>query len=151
MSGILHHSPAEIVQQLLIDLGYGDDVDFTGTGTSYPVYHGLMPDVTEDCLCVTDTEGMLHGRDMVAGGRQEHVGVQIRARSESVTGGAQKMRDIAQGLDSVVYQNTVTIGGYSYHVQAITRTSPVIYIGPEIGTSRRYLFSVNAVISVREL
>jgi hypothetical protein len=151
MSGLLNHSPAEIVQQLLIDLEYGDDVDFTGTGTSYPVYHGTMPEVEADCICVTDTEGMLHARDMVAGHRQEHHGFQVRIRSESIASGGQKARAIAHDFDSSVYQNTVVIGSDTYSVQSITRTSAVIYIGPEVGTSRRYLFSVNATVSVRQL
>lgn len=151
MSGLLNHSPAEIVQQLLIDLGYGDDVAYTGTGTAYPVYHGIMPDVEDDCLCVTDTEGIIHQRDMAARSRQEHHGIQVRVRCENVTTGGKKARDIAEAFDSVVYQNTVLIDSSTYLVQAMTRTSPVIYIGPEVGTSRRYLFSVNAIVSVREL
>lgn len=151
MSGLLNHSPAEIIQQLLIDLGHGESVDFTGTGTDYVVYHGSMPDVIEDCICVTDTEGILHLRDMATGGRQEHHGFQVRLRNTSITVGGQTARNIAQAFDATVYQNTVTIEGSTYCVQSITRTSPVIYIGPEVGTSRRHLFSVNAIVSVRQL
>jgi hypothetical protein len=149
MTGSLNHPPGKIIQQLLIDLGHGTVLSAAGATTgSWPVYYGTLPDSPDNAVCVFDTEPMQHGRDMVKRERCEHPGFQVLVRCDSIVDGYAKAQDIAIALDQDVYQRDVVLEGDTYSVQAITRTSGVLVVGLEIGSTRRRLYTVNATASL---
>jgi hypothetical protein len=74
MSGSLDHFPADIIRQLLIDLGVGLGV----TATDWPAFSQKEPDSPDNVITVFDTMGRDLGRtnpDMV---RSERYGIQVR-------------------------------------------------------------------------
>lgn len=143
MSGSLAHSPARIIRQLLVDLGYATDSgDWIG-------YYTHMPDVPDSAICVYHTEGKEGGRTVSDGERQEMYGIQIRIRTLDPEG--IKAEQIKIGLDQDVYRDTVVIETATYLVQAITRMGNVLPLGPENPTSRRRLFTINATVSLNQV
>lgn len=145
MSGTLNHSQAEIIRQLLIDLGLGS------SASAWPVYYSNEPDTPDNCITVYNKVGSVQGRTHDNGETQEHHGVQVRVRSITHSVGYLKARRIAEAFDTQVRLEVVTVDTDEYLVHAITRNSDVFSIGFESPTSRRRLFTVNAVVSIRLL
>ncbi len=146
MSGTLAHQPAAIIRQLLIDLGHGT---IPSDGGAWPIAVGHMPDSPDSAIRVVDTTGRDFGREMIAGERAEHPGVQIMVRDADEAGGWAKAHAIAIGLDKDVAYAGVTIGAVGYTVYAVTRSSGPIALGKEPGT-KRDLFTINATVSLRQ-
>lgn len=144
MSGTLTHSPAQILRKLLIDLGLAE------TTGDWTCYFSVAPDSPDKAVITFDTEGRVQGRTHVDGETQLAHGVQIQVRGTPAHEiGYARAMVIAVGLDGFS-RATVTINAVSYLVQAVTRTSDVISLG--IGdASRRRLFTINAVMSVRQV
>lgn len=138
-------SPAEIVAQLLINLGLGTSVPDNG---AWPVFvHALPPD-KDDALCVYDTAGVLHGRLMKTGETREHKGVQIRVRSLLYRTGYRKIQDIEEAIDDTLNAQVVVEDG-SYVIETINKTSTATYIGRE-ETRDREAFTVNATVAITQ-
>lgn len=148
MPGTLDHSPADVVRRLLIDLGLGAAPP--AASSAWPIYTGGEPNLPDQAITVTDTEGRGHGRDQVTGERQEHHGISIMVRAATFPAGYAKARDVATALDAQ-YQDVTTLGAARYLVHAVTRTSDVFSLGKESPQSKRSLFSVNALVSLRQL
>lgn len=148
MPGALTHSPADVLRWLLIDLGQGSD---PADGAAWPVFASAEPDSPDSCLTVYDTAGRDSGRSHPDGERAEHHGVQVRVRATSHREGYQKARAIALALDQDVYRDTVVIGDDAYRVWSVSRTGDVLVLGTNIPGSKRHLFTVNAVVSLRQL
>lgn len=154
MSGLLNHPVQRIIQQLLIDDGTfvtdPDDDDL------WPCYANQLPDAPDECVAVRDTEGKINGREMATGLLNERPGIQIRTRSNGPSDGFIKSKRIMEWLNRNVNNETVIVmdetgtSTDSYLIQTIIPTSTVIRMGPE-GSSHRYLFSTNHVISLRML
>jgi len=144
MSGQLDHQPAEIVSQLLIDLGHGATV---ASGSAWPVYQLNLPDTPDNVIAVSDTDGRLQGRVHPTGHTEQKYGIQIRIRAQTIPLGRNKGNAIALALDEDVYRDTVIIDSDTYLVQAIHKTSQLLFLGPE-PTSRRFLWSLNAIASI---
>lgn len=144
MSGVLHHPPSDVIQQLLIDLA---QASLVGDAEAWPVYALQMPDTPEDCVCVYDTEGVLDGTVMNDGTECEHYGIQIRVRSEGAVDGYVKATQIKRALDRGVNRNTVTLDVDDYTVHAVKRTSGVLPIGMDPG-SRRRNWTINAIVAL---
>lgn len=148
MSGALNHSPADIIRRLLVTLGKGV-LPSAGTTSNWPI--GLVEsDKPDNCITVYDTAGYQDGRLMVDGEQQEHPGVQIRIRSATRDVGYAKANAIAEALDKSVYDNALTIGSDEYLVHSVSRTGTVIDLGDEVGISKRRLFTINAVVTLRK-
>lgn len=151
MPGVLYHTPGQILAQVLIDLGYGvfpDTVPADDAGL-WPVKTAVMPDAPDNVICVIDTAGISRQRDMVTGERSEFPGVQVMVRANKFKVAKRKAVEIAVGLDSSVYQEEPVIDGVRYTVHAVKRTSTVILVGKETPASSRWVFSVNAEMTVR--
>jgi len=146
-SGTLAHSPADIIRRVLIALGHGVDPP----GTVWPIYAGAEPDLPDNCITCYDTERRGHGRTQTDGEQQEHHGVQVRVRGATHGVGYVKARALALALDQEVYQESVTIAGTAYLVHAVSRTSGVLALGTDTPTSKRRLFTVNVLVSLRSL
>lgn len=147
MSGTLTHSPADVVRQLLVDLGHGTDpADNSDWGT----YYSFMPEHRDRVLVVFDTAAVLEGRFQHDGETQEHHGVQIQARSDAYEAGYNKLRAIAVGLDRDVQLSGVTVASTLYTVYAVTRTSDVLSIGKEVEATKRSIFTLNALVALKQ-
>lgn len=149
MPGTLHYSPADIVAQLIVNLGHGVAID--EDPAIWPVYVAGEPDTPDNCITVYDTQSRDHGRSLVTGERQEHHGIQVRVRSEDHRQGFAKIRAIAVAFDQDVYLDGVTLEEYDYRIQAITRVGDPLCLGKDGADSRRSLFTLNCIVSVREL
>jgi hypothetical protein len=152
MSGALTHSPAQITREVLVHHNLGthpDEVD--PTRDNWPVYASGEPPTPDNCITVYDTQGIDGGRTMSDGERQEHNGVQIRVRSIDHETGFTKARQIAVAFDESMYDTGAAIGASSYNVHSYTRTGDVIPLGKATPNSKCSLFTINALISVRQL
>lgn len=145
----LTHSPAEILQRYLIDEAkLAADVEVN----VWPCFISTMPDgprVADDCICVKDTTGMRNGR-LMDGPNIYHHGVQIRVRCRNYLDGWAKAKAIESTL-SAVARDTVVIDDSTYRLDNISQTSPVLPMGEEQGTKKRQLFSINILMSVKEV
>ena len=149
MPGSLDHSPAEVVRRLLIQEGLGSDpADPPGT---WPVYANGEPDTPDSAITVYNTQGRDGGRTMTDGERQEHHGVQVRIRAAAFNTGFSKARAIAVSMDEDIVQEFITIGSASYKVWSISRSSDVLFLGNDTPTSKRKLFTINALVSLRQV
>lgn len=147
MSGSLAHSPADIIRELLIDLSLGVT---PAVGATWPVYAASVPDKPDSLITITDTAGVLDGRNQVDGEVQEHHGFQTAVRCANHSDGYVKAETIAIAFDESVRLNTVTIGSIQYTVYAVSRKSGVIAVGTGPG-DKRHLFTINAVVALRQV
>src|SRR5262245_28835704 len=151
MPGLLVHSPAEVVRQLLIDSGLGGE-----PGGEWPVFATNGPDLPDNAITVYDTAGTDDGRSM-DGERWERGGIQVRVRSTTHTVGHPKSKAIALMMDQLS-QQVVHVDTNAYKIWTIVRTSDVLPLGKEVAgagmpgdISRRNLFTVNALVNLREV
>jgi hypothetical protein len=145
---LLDHTPSDVVRRLLIDLGQGSD------GGTWPVYSTNEPDSPDDCITVYDTTGRDYGRDHL-GERSEHPGIQVRIRASDAYDGFKKAQAVAVAMDRVVRQTVdldalVGTGITQYFVYEISRTGNVLPLGKEMPASERTLFTINAVVTLRQ-
>lgn len=153
MTGTMEHSAADVIQGLLVGLSLVTDPEDEG---SWPCYVNRLVEDPDDVVTVNDTEGRDEGRTNPDNERQERLGIQIMLRSSSQPVGYKKLREIALALDAVVnrsvsIQAVVGTATVSYIVYSVQRTSGVLSIGSESPTSRRDLFTVNALVSIRQV
>lgn len=146
MAGLLLHTPAEILRTLFVSLGLGVEPPSTPWG----MYSPSEPDSPDKVITVFNVEGVSHGFTMF-GERQEHHGFQIRVRSLRPEEGFVKARAIAVAMDSTVYTDIVEISSTRYCVHSITRTSDVLDLGKESPTSKRSIYVINGVASIKKL
>lgn len=147
MSGILVHSPADVLRYLMVDLGLGA---LLNSGT-WPISVDQLPDKPDSSIVVRDTVGRLGGKDNPTGQLQRHPGIQIIVRAAKFPTVWTKAEGILQSLTESVNAKQVSIDDSAYLVQSITITSGPIGLGKESPRSNRNLLSINAVISLRQL
>jgi hypothetical protein len=150
VSGLLAHSPADVVRQVLIDLGLGSDPD-ADPAQAWPVFAAGEPASPDEVVTVYNTSGVTSGRTAPDGERQEHHGLQVRVRSRGPDRGAVKANALAVGLDQQVHNKTVTLGTARYVVRAVTRTGGLLDLGEDDPNSKRYLITFNAIVALRQL
>lgn len=145
MSGPLDHFPADVIRQLLIDLGAGSEV----TTTDWPTFSQKEPDSPDNVITVFDTMGRDLGRtnpDMV---RSERYGIQVRVRGGDIDATGVRARSVAMALDSVV-RLPVTLDVTQYFVLGFVRTGPVLRLGIDAPSSGRWIFVVNGLASLHK-
>jgi hypothetical protein len=153
MSGSLDHSPADVVRQLLVDLSFAT---MHTDGGAWPAYVGRVPDSPDEMMVLTDTAGRDSGRTSPDDERQEHYGFQVMLRANTHEEGYAKANEIAIALDKyttlegVSIDNAGTAGDSVYLIYAITRTTGVIPLGRESPASDRRLFTINALVALRQ-
>ena len=155
MSGALTHSPADVLRRVLIALGFGTAPEDDPLG-SWPIYAAYEPDLPDNVITLYDTAGVHQGRDMITGEVFERHGVQLRIRSTTHPLGYQKTRALAVALDESIYQESVTLDdpgvgtATSYLVHAVSRRG-ILALGKDVPGGKRSVFTVNALVSVREV
>ena len=157
MPGMLTHSPARVLMELLVAAGYGVDIDDDENG-DWPIFIGRSPDRPDDMIRVTDTAGISHGDTQPDGERQEDSGFQIMVRAAMYEEGYLKAQQLAVYLDQLsrVQVSVPTIGtgtgsdSTTYLVDCVMRTSSVIGIGSDVPQGKRQLFSINGLATIRQ-
>lgn len=146
MSGALTHSPSQVIQQLLVDLGIGT---LPSAGGSWPITASQERDKPDNVITVYDTAGVPDGRTMIDGVMQEHYGFQVKIRGDKHSTGYSKASEIQNAIDTGVQNTSVTVGSSVYAVATISRTGSIIALGTEPGSTRN-LFTINATVSMRQ-
>lgn len=147
----MQHSPGNITRYAIIALGQGTlPVLPPGTNLAWPVYCPTEPDRPDNCITVRTTAGRGSGRTSPDGESIGHYGVQIRVRSAEEDAGYLKTENIRLALETVHLNLTVTIGAVSYKLWCFANIGDVLPLGkaPE---SKRFLHTVNALLSVRDI
>ncbi len=140
-------SPASILAYYIINsLAKMSD---PSTGSAFPLWVSHMQDKPSNAGTIYDTSGILEQRQM-SGLVPIHQGILIRIRAISYEIGYAKIEDIASALDEV-FDETVEIDPEEYVIQNISRTTPIVSLGIEGGTKRRYLFTVNFLLTLRKI
>jgi hypothetical protein len=146
-------SAADVVRYLLITKGYGSDPDASPV-RSWPIYVASEPDgedVQDDVITIYDTTGKLGPRNSPEGTRSSHPGIQVRVRASTHPIGFAKARAIATALDKECTQQSIDVGADTYIVNAVTRTTEVIPLGKDATTGKRSVFTLNGLVSYRQL
>lgn len=148
------NSPAEIIQWMLIKLGLASDPANTAT-QSWPAYATGEPSSPDNCITIYDTAGQDFGRSQIDGEILYHHGFQVRVRSDEHPvgyGKADAIRTLlAGGVRQVVVGIPLDNTKSSYLVYNCNHIGPVITLGKETPQTRRSLFTINAMVVVRQL
>lgn len=147
MPGLLHHSQAKIVQELLIANSLGSS---PADADPWPVYATKEPDTPDDVITVYNTVGIVGGNHQPDGEYWEENGIQVRVRCALDEVGYLKAKQIVNVLDTVILREPITVGGSTYCVHCINRSSDVLSLGTMVGSNRR-LFTINALAFIREI
>ena len=147
MAGVLNHSAADIICQLMLDLSLGTSYQLS---LDWPVYVSQEPDSPDNCLTVYDTTPLLQGRAMIDGEVQERDGIMVRIRGATFLEARDKAVAIAIAFDQSVERTMVTIGSHVYRIQAISKTSGPIDLGKNVPDTKHHVFTYNATVSVRQ-
>lgn len=139
-------SHTEVLQQLLADLSLASVPD---DGAAWPVYVGREPDKPDNCLTLYATEGIDHGRIMKTGETTGPEGFQVRVRATDYRTGRAKADAIKLAFERTVYDTAVSLDSETYFVLAVTRIGDVLELGRDSPTSQRQVFTLNALVYVR--
>lgn len=150
MTPALIHSPADIIRQLLIDIGQGIDVDNVNVNTSWQVFASGEPSSPDNCLAVTDTSWQDDGRSMINGEEWYHYGAQIRVRAVDHPTGFVKTNAVSKALAESVYLRQVDVDGTPYLVHCFSRLT-IIDLGKNVPQTKRTLFTLNVLVTLRRL
>jgi len=150
-SDVLEASPASIMAAYIIDeLAKMTDPE---NGDSWPLYISSMPDgknVKTDCGAIYDTTPVIETR-LMSGLVPQHPCVQLRIRSRNYETGYVKIEYIAVALDAIDH-NTVGIDAGDYVIKNASKSTAVVPLGLETGTTkRRFLFTVNFLLTIMKL
>lgn len=137
----LTHSVAQIVAQLLIDLGLTTAPE-NDPLLSWPVYSPNEPDQPDNVLTIQDTTGRVDGRNNLTHQIDEHYSFQVRIRASDDTVGSRKAREVAIALDTQVFRRGVVVEDSTYCVHSLSRQGTVIPLG-QMPNRRAYLYTVN--------
>jgi len=146
---IINDMPCLILSQYIIDSGY---MSLPSLNSDWPIYTTYLPDgnnVNDNTGAAYDTTPLIDGRLMNSDFIQ-HYGVQLKIRCKSFNDGWDKINEIAISMDSV-HNVSQAVNGTNYLIQNISRSSGPTFIGIEKGTKRRNLFSVNFLVTLKEI
>lgn len=142
-------SPASIIAAYIIDIL--EKMSSPDANSDWPLYVSHLPDsdnVKTDAGAIYNTTGINDMRSM-NGKIPQHPGIQLRIRSQNSETGYAKIEDIALTLDEI-FRNTVEVDEQEYEIQNASRTTPIVSLGLEVGTTkRRYNFTVNYLLTLK--
>lgn len=159
MSATLGHSPSEVVRQLLVDLGLGVDGTWAAneyTGAAWPVSAGGELDKPDNTITVYDTTGRGLGRGMAGGELNQNFGFQVRVRGTTHRVGWVKADSIQRTLAEGVSKRQVNVAADAttpagrYLVWCVSQVGQVLPIGTEVPKSKRKLFTLNALVTIKQ-
>ncbi len=147
MSGTLTHSPDQIIQYLIRDLGLGTLPEDNDT---WPIFCSRVIEDPDNQIATVRTAGILQGRRQPTGEVIEHYGVQITVRGTTHLIGSAKIQTIATTFSESVLRDSVTVDSSVYAVQSITIASGPIPLGDESPESKRQIFTLNITAAIRQ-
>lgn len=141
-------TPAQILRACLIDL---DLVSFSQEqGQAWWCTVGSLPDSPDEAVCIKEGPGRFFGRRSRDKKNRINPGITIIIRAKRHDVGYTKANEIAKALDTELSPVDVTLPEENnevvHSIQTVSRTSPVIHLGEEVGKQRE-LFSITAVIA----
>lgn len=145
MSTPMLHSPADILAQLIVDLGKGTDPT---AGGAWPVFVAGEPTAPDNAITVYDTTPQDDGRSMIDGEMLGHFGFQVRVRGTTHSVAYVKAEAVRVALEESVYDRTVHRDGSTYLVHCVAKTN-FLSIGKDVPTSKRSLFTINGLVSLK--
>jgi hypothetical protein len=145
------HSAAQVVAQVLQNMGLGGSPTGGSLTTSWPVYYSNEPNEPDNCITVYDTIGTSSGRSMIDGELWYHYGVQIRIRATDHFTGWQKADSIRTAIAKQIFAMKLPIGVNNYLVPAVSRIGSVLAIGVDNPHTKRKVFTLNAVTAIQQL
>jgi hypothetical protein len=148
MSNDLQHAVHDVIQQLFIDLGLGED---PATAVSWPVFAPEEPDSPDNLLRVRQTTGVEKGHSALTGEVFLHYGFQVLVRHQDDTQGSKKARGISNFMNQHVDHVSLTLDGVTYCVDEITTSGDIIYLGTQHPENRLHLFTINATVDLKRL
>jgi hypothetical protein len=146
----LEHTPAHIIQAHLLTVSGLGVNPATNRRDDWPIYRSRMPEAVEikdNAIAVVDTGGTTDGRLHQTGETVEHPGIQISVRAKNEQVGFLKATSLAAALDNI-RRVIIDIDGVEYKIQSANRTSPVLSLGQEVEKTRRWMFSLNAILTI---
>ena len=148
-SGLLTHSPADILSILLINHGLGI-LPSGQSNIDWSVFTDNEPNTPDKVITVYNTTGRINARLQIGMVAEMH-GIQVRVRSDLSTTGYTKAREIAIELDEQVYQEYVTVDSTLYCVHSFSRIGDVIPLGTDSRTpTKRNIYTVNGLLIVTQ-
>jgi hypothetical protein len=153
--GQFNDSPADVIAQLLIDLGYVEDPNLAGTAKLiWPVSVDSELASPDDIVCITNTDPVNSGRVQVTGQMSELWGIQFKVRAVDPQVAYRKSNQLVVAMDQEIYHQTTiihptaTTSGGTYFVGAITRKSGPLSLGREASATKRSLYTINAIVDI---
>lgn len=143
----LTHSPAHIIQALLIAEGLG--ITHSSPG-DWKTYRHNIETTADQAIFVIGTTGLLDGREMRGGKVSRHHGLQIKVRALDGERASLKCLQIQSHLTEQVLRTTVAIDDATYMVHSISMTSDMAFLGQE-EKNRRQVFSSNYTATIEEV
>jgi hypothetical protein len=143
---LIEDSVADIVRQFLIDGGLGQ----SNLASDWAVFVGQMPDQPDKAICVYSGLGRIDGRIMRTGEQVEHPGVQVIVRGTDYPSAEHKSREVALGFDGQRGSVVQMASDRFYTLLNISREGAVHPLGIMEDDRRRYHFSINAVLTLKE-
>lgn len=150
---ILNNSPSDILRYLIIDITEGS-LPVAGklyAPTDWPVFNDVEPPLPDNCITTFDTTGTDDGRIMLTGEIVHHTGFQIRVRAQDKETGWLKANAIQISLMESVRRVSLTINTRTYLIHCIAKMGDILSLGKESPTSKRNLFTLNAVMMVEQV
>jgi len=147
VSEVISVSPASILKEFVSD--ELDELLDSGE-TAWSIYIGAQPPTPSNCITIYDTQGILDGRLIDDGEVITHFGIQIRVRSKEYEDGWEKITDICSILNAGKNE-TITKDSVDYLLNGANQTTPVTPLGVEIESKRRFLFTVNYILTLKNL
>jgi len=148
---VLESSPASLLRQYTINI---ITLLQSPSGVAvWPSYLGSLPDgeeVPDDAASFYDTFGWKDGR-VHDGDTIEHYGVQLKVRSKEYEDGWAKIEEIAAAFDGVNHYYPLTLNGNDFILYNISRYGTTMTLGVEPGTKRRWAFTANFLVSVKQV
>lgn len=152
MTGVLYHSPADIVTQLLVDLGLADAHEDTDEHlTGWDVCSSHLPEDPVNAIVVIDTSSRPHRRNQVTGVIGEHYGIQVLVRASDITDCYKRAKLIAESFDTDVRRDEVELEDEDAEVTRTYRVNAVTRLGlpvPAGNDGRIFFRSLNALASI---
>jgi hypothetical protein len=147
MSGPLNHSPAEIIQQAIVDDNLGNQPSLSG---NWPTYVNNNQKSNTSNLTVLDTTGIIRGKTHVDSEPQEQFGIQLLVRHPAPNISFSKANELFSTLSSW-HRKLVSVEDSLYIIHAATFSSPVIRVGKEQPEEVLFIYSLNLLSSIRLL
>ncbi len=141
-------SLCSIIQVYLTE-GSGSFMSVPSDDTDWPLYISHLPDIKINCGAIYDTAGKLDGKSLEGDGVVEHPGFELRIRSSDYEIGYGKIEEIVFALDGI-FNEDVALDGNTYRVQNASRVSTITPIS-EAGTGRKFVFTVNFLVSLKKI